>query len=138
MAQEGFKHISVTPPDEDDFVINAGIVKDSAFDSRADEADIVAYESTDVEPPDIPQGSDDNKGDVLGGDRRAGEPTAESAKGKKAEQAAKRRGADGEEFQETTLQDLRGEPMPFTQKVVIIAAVVCIIGALAYYFICMS
>ena len=32
----------------------------------------------------------------------------------------------------------RGEPMPFTQKVVIIAAVVCIIGALAYYFICMS
>lgn len=138
MAQEGFRHISVTPPDDDDFVINAGIVRDSAFDSQVDEADMGASDGTTAEPQGTSMRSDENEGGALGDGGRADGPAAESAESKKAEQAAKRRGADGGEFQETTLQDLQGEPMPFTQKVVIIAAVVCIIGALAYYFICMS
>jgi len=138
MAQEGFKHISVTPPDDDDFVINAGIVKDSSFDSRVDEADAAPSESTVVEPPDTPKDPDGREGGALDDGGRVDGSAAGSAERKKAEQVAKHRGTDGEEFQETTLQDLRGEPMPFTQKVVIIAAVVCIIGALAYYFICMS
>lgn len=138
MAQEGFKHISVTPPDDDDFVINAGIVKESSFDSRVDEAGAAASESAVVEPPDTSKGSDGNEHGALDDGGRVDGPAVGSAERKKAEQVAKRREADGEEFRETTLQDLRGEPMPFTQKVVIIAAVVCIIGALAYYFICMS
>lgn len=138
MAQEGFKHISVTPPDDDDFVINAGIVKDSSFDSRVDEAGAAASESAVVEPPDTSKGSDGSEHDALDDGGRVDGPAVGSAERKKAEQVAKRREADGEEFREPTLQDLRGEPMPFTQKVVIIAAVVCIIGALAYYFICMS
>ena len=37
-------------------------------------------------------------------------------------------------YRETTLEDLKQEPMPFAQRVVIIAAIVCIIGALIYYF----
>lgn len=42
-----------------------------------------------------------------------------------------------ETYRETTLEDLQSEKMPTAQKVVIIAAVICIIGALAYYFLFM-
>ena len=138
MAQEGFRHISVTPPDDDDFVINAGIVKGPASIPQVDGADKGASESDVAGPRDLTLDSENSGSDALDDGRLADEPAVESDDSKKVEQAVKRRGAEGEEFQETTLQDLRGEPMPFTQKVVIIAAVVCIIGALAYYFICMS
>ena len=57
---------------------------------------------------------------------------AAPAKPVKAKPAAR----DG--YHETTLEDLEGAPMPLAQRIVIIAAVVCIIGALVYYFTVMS
>ena len=47
----------------------------------------------------------------------------------------KRSQEDG--YRETTLEDLESSGMPFAQRVVIVAAVVCIIGALIYYFVAM-
>ena len=46
----------------------------------------------------------------------------------------KRKKARADEYRETTLEDLESQNMPLAQKIVIIAAVVCIIGALVYYF----
>ena len=40
-------------------------------------------------------------------------------------------------YRETTLDDLKGSPAPLAQKIVIIAAIICIIGALVYYFVAM-
>ena len=40
-------------------------------------------------------------------------------------------------YRETTIEDLETEPMPAAQRIVIIAAVLCIIGALVYYFVFM-
>ena len=42
-----------------------------------------------------------------------------------------------DEYHETTLEDLQSTSMPLAQKIVIIAAVICIIGALVYYFLLM-
>ena len=60
-------------------------------------------------------------------------PAQEAAKA--APKAAPRQRKD--QYRETTLEDLQAEKMSTTQKVVIIAAVICIIGALAYYFMFM-
>ena len=40
-------------------------------------------------------------------------------------------------YRATSLDDLKSSPMPLAQRVVIVAAVVCIIGALVYYFVAM-
>ena len=37
-------------------------------------------------------------------------------------------------YHETTLEDLNSTQMPLAQKIVIVAAIVCIIGAVIYYF----
>ena len=37
-------------------------------------------------------------------------------------------------YHETTLEDLNSTQMPLAQKIVIAAAIVCIIGAVIYYF----
>ena len=68
------------------------------------------------------------------------EPCEERASLPKPESGnqAPRRTAKADSYHETTLADLESEPMPFAQKVVIIAAVVCIIGALVYYFVFMG
>lgn len=39
------------------------------------------------------------------------------------------------EYQETTLEDLKGEAMPFAQKVVLVGAALLIIVALVYWFV---
>ena len=44
--------------------------------------------------------------------------------------AAKKKDA----YHETTLEDLNSTQMPLAQKIVIAAAIVCIIGAVIYYF----
>ena len=124
MAQGEFKHITVTPADEDDIVINAGISKssvttDSDFGDEQDSAEITANSSESSET-------------------RLHESSAKSAKTDVAVVADRKsqvqRTATKDDYHEATLEDLQGEPMSFTQKVVIIAAVVCIIGALVYYF----
>ena len=51
--------------------------------------------------------------------------------------AASSKSKASDAYHETTLEDLEPTPMPLAQRIVIIAAVVCIIGALVYYFVAM-
>lgn len=149
MADEGFKFIAVTAADEDDEVITAGVrpaveagaaepdgakagvvqgqAKDLAKDRAAigdgssGEAQVVGDDGGASEAPEVPE--------ALGVHASADAPVKPAAR-KPAGQSARKR----EEYRETTLSDLEPQPMSTTQKAVIIAAVVCIIGALVYYF----
>ena len=55
-------------------------------------------------------------------------------KAKDAAGGTQRRPQKDDGYHETTLEDLKGEKMSLTQRVVIIAAIICIIGAIVYYF----
>ena len=113
MAQDAFKHISVNRPDEEDEVITAGI----AVNDDAPAGEPVAA-TADVA----------GTAEVVSQNPQMSEPR-ESADASAAPSRAKSNG-----YSPATLDDLKGEPMSLTQKIVIIAAVVCIIGAIAYYF----
>ena len=63
--------------------------------------------------------------------------TVASAAPTKPREQREPRQPHGDSYHETTLEDLEGTPMPLAQKIVIIAAVICIIGALVYYFVAM-
>lgn len=124
MAQGEFKHITVTPADEDDVVINAGVSKpsatiDSDFVDERDSADDVENVSEDA--------------GALSRERRENSAKIDAAATGRISQG--QRAEKKDDYHEATLEDLQGEPMSLTQKAVIIAAVVCIIGALIYYFV---
>lgn len=125
MAQGEFKHITVTPADDDDIVINAGIAKPSEAESSdfgekpdSTEAEAATSEKADASMPDSRE-----------------EPAEAGAVGASARKAQGQGAKKKDGYREATLEDLQGEPMSLTQRIVIIAAVVCIIGALAYYFL---
>ncbi len=108
MAQDdGFKHISVTAADEDDIVIVAGIKDDAG--NKPETPSVPAPEA---EP----------------------EPGSELAPKPKAAAQVQAQPDSGRKdaYRETTLEDLEHAPMPFAQRVVIIAAIICIIGAVIY------
>lgn len=109
---EGFKHITVTAADEDDVVIVAG-----APEAVPEEPE----PASDHEPEPAPEPE---------------KPKATQDAARKASQDAKRKAAQKPKpesgYRETTLEDLQGKPMPLIQKVVIVAAIVCIIGAVIY------
>jgi len=116
MAQgEGFKHITVTAAEEEDVVIMAGL-QDAAVpegDEIAPEAapEPVAAHEVAPEPASAPD--------------PAPEPDP-------ARQPQRKPAAGKGEYHETTLADLQGQSMPLTQRIVIIAAIICIIGAVIY------
>ncbi|MBQ9043703.1 MAG: SURF2 Surfeit locus protein 2 [Eggerthellaceae bacterium] len=117
MAQgEGFKHITVTAADEDDVVIVAGATQED--DSESEESVGARFIAPVPEPEPEPAPAEEPK------QQPKPKPAAKSA----AKPARK------DDYRETTLEDLEGKPMPFAQKVTIIAAIVCIIGAVIYYF----
>lgn len=117
MAETGFKHIAVTAAEEDDFVIRAG-VPDQPEASLEPELE----ERGTVEPVDSPEVEVDEEPEP------EVEFEPESAPTRKP--AAKKKDA----YHETTLEDLNSTQMPLAQKIVIAAAIVCIIGAVIYYF----
>ena len=115
MAETGFKHIAVTAAEEDDFVIRAGVSdqhepepepEEQEETESADSAEIVVDEKTEPEVESKPKPAPARK------------------------PAAKKKDA----YHETTLEDLNSTQMPLAQKIVIAAAIVCIIGAVIYYF----
>lgn len=126
MAQgEGFKHITVTAPDDDDVVIRVGAVPKeepapSATDDRADAATPAGAAAP-------AQGHAPAEGDTPVGARSARPSTAATNRPRKAPAKKKR-----DDYRESTLEDLQSQPMPLAQRVTIIAAVVCIIGAIIY------
>jgi len=120
MAQgEGFKHITVTAADDDDVVIRVGAVpkEEPAPSTTDDRADASAPA----------QGHTPAEGDTPVGARSARPSTAATNRPRKAPAKKKR-----DDYRESTLEDLQSQPMPLAQKVTIIAAVVCIIGAIIY------
>jgi hypothetical protein len=115
MAETGFKHIAVTAAEEDDFVIRAGVSdqhepepepEEQEETESADSAEMVVDEKTEPEVESKPKPAPARK------------------------PAAKKK----DTYHETTLEDLNSTQMPLAQKIVIAAAIVCIIGAVIYYF----
>lgn len=114
MAQgEGFKHITLTAPEEDDVVIVAG-----ACELRQDE----------------PAQRVSRAGESL----HSEQPQPDNAAVEHDRPARKAHRLPKDDYHETTLADLESNPMPLAQKIVIIVAVLCIIGAVVYYFAFMS
>ena len=142
MADTGFKHIAVTAAEEDDEVITAGMkpaaqpetakpLADSSQVSQDPENSVSADQESRLSELDSDAGDIDAVS--APSDKDASSAGAASAANRPAKKPARKQGA----YHETTLSDLEPEPMSTTQKAVIIAAVVCIIGALIYYFVFM-
>ena len=121
MTTDGFKHITVNAPDEDDVVIQAGLPRHDGVPARDSAAapEVEPAPAADAPVPDESAGADGGA-DAAERKARAAKPARRDARSR-----------------ETTLADLEGEPMPLAQRIVIIAAIVCIIGALVYYFMFM-
>ena len=100
-----FSHITVTPDDEDDVVIQAGARPARAAAPAAEEAFAPAARTVDdeaVEQAAAPEPADEDSAEDAG-------------------------------FQETTLDDLESAPMPVAQKIVIALGVVGVIAVVAWY-----
>lgn len=125
MAQGEFKHITVTPAEEDDVVINAGVARPSEALSPSFDEGLEVAENFNDELEEEAASLPESQAEFV---KVAAEmPATRKAQSKRAPKE--------DDYHEATLEDLKGEPMSLTQKVVIIAAVVCIIGAFAYYFL---
>ena len=137
MGDTGFKHIAVTAADEDDEVITAGVKPSAQEAAESGVRDELAGD-VQVAGDEGDNGDGDEAGAVAGAvasaetpvERAAAAGPQKLAKGASDARSARKQG----EYRESALSDLEPEPMSMTQKVVIIAAVVCIIGALIYYF----
>ena len=142
MAQgEGFRHITVTAAEDDDAVIHAGIVRgddgaapatqgDDCVETADDQRDGAdSCQEADVTPRPAVQ-EDPVAPNGLDADERAAWP-ARTGEGGRSSQPARSR-AKRDDYRETTLEDLQSLKMPLVQRIVIIAAVLCIIGAIAY------
>lgn len=103
-----FSHITVTPDDEDEFVIQAGTRTGSPSCDVAPEPSAVPDEALahEAPEPEVPAPASD-------------EPAP--------------RASSDDKYHQTTLEDLETTPMSTTQKVVIAAAVLLIAGFVAYY-----
>ena len=103
-----FSHITVTPDDEDDVVIQA-----RARPTRP--ADPAPASPCEEEP--------------------APEPEPAAANGSSTDEDArpKREKAGNEGYRETTMDDLKAAPMPLAQKVVLALAAVGVVAIVAWY-----
>lgn len=119
----GFKHISVSADSDDDVVIWAGAegasseVPDSAQINKGASAE--APDSTQTNQGALKESSDSAK-------------PAPAPVERTAQPAAKNQG-----YRETTLDDLKSEPMSKTQKIIIACAIAAVAAAVVYYFVFM-
>ena len=65
------------------------------------------------------------------------EPERENESAREAAEGLAKVEKRPEAYRETTLEDLESSKMSSMQRVIIIAAIVCIIAALVYYFVAM-
>ena len=118
----GFKHISISADSDDDVVIRAGTEQASA--EACDSArtfNVAGAEGASLEVPDSAQFN------------QASQPAQAPAPVERtAQPAAKDRG-----YRETTLDDLKSEPMSKTQKIIIACAIAAVAAAVVYYFVFM-
>ena len=114
-----FSHITVTPDDEDDVVIQAG-----ARPART-AAPTAAPTPVPAPAPTAP-GADDAV--VEPDDAATEEPEAVEAVEEREEPSA-----EDEGYQGTTLDDLEAAPMPIAQKIVLALGAVAVIAVVAWY-----
>ena len=119
----GFKHISVSADSDDDVVIWAGTDAEGASLEVPDSVQIqnAGAEGASLEVPDSVQIN------------QASQPAQAPAPVERtAQPAAKDLG-----YRETTLDDLKSEPMSKTQKIIIACAIAAVAAAVVYYFVFM-
>ena len=107
-----FSHITVTPDDEDDVVIQAG----------ARPARTAAPTPVPAPAPTAPSADD---AVVEPDDAASGEPEAVEEREEPS--------AEDEGYQGTTLDDLEAAPMPNAQKIVLALGAVAVIAVVAWY-----
>mgnify|MGYP004472307175 CR=1 FL=1 len=122
----GFKHISVSADSDDDVVIWAGTDAEGASLEVPDSVQIqnAGTEGASAEAPDSAQINE----------------APDSAKPAPAPTPVKRTvqsGVKDRGYRETTLDDLKSEPMSKTQKIIIACAIAAVAAAVVYYFVFM-
>ena len=122
----GFKHISVSADSDDDVVIWAGAGTEGASLEVPDSVQIqnAGTEGASAEAPDSAQINE----------------APDSAKPAPAPTPVKRTvqsGVKDRGYRETTLDDLKSEPMSKTQKIIIACAIAAVAAAVVYYFVFM-
>lgn len=117
----GFKHISVSADSDDDVVIRAGTEQASAEACDSARTFNVGAEGASLEVPDSVQFN------------QASQPAQAPAPVERTAQPA----AEDRGYRETTLDDLKSEPMSKIQKIVIACAIAAVAAAVVYYFVFM-
>lgn len=125
-----FKRITVKAAEEEDEVIIAGVGASARTGERSDDwAEVQPakeVERTHVQPASQHTSVQDVDG-----------PTASATGGSPKRKASDSTKAPDKGYRATTLEDLNSSPMTTTQKIVIVAALICIIGAVVYYLVAM-
>ena len=119
----GFKHISVSADSDDDVVIWAGTDAEGASLEVPDSVQIqnACAEGASLEVPDSVQFN------------QASQPAQAPAPVERTAQPV----AKDLDYRETTLDDLKSEPMSKTQKIIIACAIAAVAAAVVYYFVFM-
>ena len=102
-----FSHITVTADDDDDVVIQAGVVEEAPLEEPVDEP----------------------------GAEEADDAVAEAVEEAAVEKEGAGETADAASYHETTLDDLEATKMSTTQKVIIVVAVLGIVAFAAWYLL---
>lgn len=117
----GFKHISVSADSDDDVVIWAGTEQASAEACDSARTFNACAEGASLEVPDSVQFN------------QASQPAPAPAPVKRTAQS----GVKDRGYRETTLDDLKSEPMSKIQKIIIACAIAAVAAAVVYYFVFM-
>ena len=131
-----FKHISVSTDSEDDVVIWAGAGAEGASSEAPDSAQ--TNQGASSEAPDSAQFV--KPASVEACDSAQINEAPDSAKPAPAPAPVKRTAQSGvkeQGYRETTLDDLKSEPMSKTQKIIIACAIAAVAAAIVYYFVFM-
>lgn len=129
-----FKHITVTAEPEQDEVIQAGVrpaspTADAAQREEAAVSDVQAAGENDGRAR-VPAAVEGQPASAEPAQTQDGAPAKQGSDQARSPRVQQKRPDDG--YREQTLEDLKSEPMPLTQKVVIVAAVVLIVVAIVY------
>lgn len=119
-----FKHITVTPEPEEDIVIFAGL--------GAARSEAASAETQGIPSDEMASGAFDAATEVCGTTRDDAPDCAATGTGAASESDAAGTGDVPDAYDDDlTLDDLKS-PMPLKQRIVIIAVVICLIGAIVY------
>lgn len=118
----GFKHISVSADSDDDVVICAGADAERTSSEVRDSVQFIKSASAEAcDSAQINEVSD------------SAQPVPAPTPVKRTAQS----GVKDQGYRETTLDDLKSEPMSKTQKVIIACAIAAVAAAVVYYFVFM-